>query len=157
MKNKNMTDVEIAEEQLYCDKLTLRYWKTRHGLIYGGKKPPKKSTIEEWQEKRKQGLSEREIAKSFGYRTSRHYFLYKEKIGMPLLRKKKIERTPELLDEIKGYLDQGLLIKEITEKISVEMSSCMVGKIIREEGLRSGKSGYQKSIRENRESAKKGA
>ncbi|XBO86364.1 hypothetical protein AAGG52_00970 [Bacillus licheniformis] len=70
---------------------------------------------------------------------------------------KKIERTPELLAEIKKYLDQGLLIKEITEKISVKMSSAMVGRIIREEGLHDGKSNNQKRIRENRKTARKGA
>ncbi|KAA6450974.1 hypothetical protein [Bacillus swezeyi] len=133
-----MTDVEIVEEQLYCSPQALRAWKAKHGLApkkYN--KKAKKFTYAEWEEKKKQGMKEKEIMKAFGYRTLKHYVEYKKKIGVPYL-KKKIERTPELLAEIKGYLDQGMTINELTPKLSVKMTETTAGTIIKEEKLREG-------------------
>ena len=156
LKDKMMTDEEIALDELDISPWTLAQWKKKHGVRNKKMKHGKKFTREEWEEKRKEGLTETEIAEFFGYKTLALYFDYKKSIGIPDLTKK-IERTPELLAEIKGYLDQGLLIKEITEKISVKMSSAMVGRIIREEGLHDEKPDNKKRIRENRKTARKGA
>ncbi|MCY9153697.1 hypothetical protein [Bacillus haynesii] len=156
LKDKRMTDEEIAYDELDITPWHLAQWKKRHGVRNGKIRHGKKFTREEWEEKRKEGLTEPEIAEFFEYKTFSIYLRYKRSLGIPPMTKK-IERTPELLAEIKKYLDQGLLIKEITEKISVKMSSVMVGRIIREEGLHDGKSNNQKRFRKNRKAARKGA
>ncbi|QEO06670.1 single-stranded DNA-binding protein [Bacillus paralicheniformis] len=156
LKKGSMTDEEIAYDELDIAPWKLGEWKRRHGVKNGKISHGKKFTREEWEEKRKEGLTEPAIAEFFEYKTFSIYLRYKRSLGIPPMTKK-IERTPELLAEIKKYLDQGLLIKEITEKISVKMSSAMVGRIIREEGLHDGKPDHKKRIRENRKTARKGA
>ncbi|MCY8408989.1 hypothetical protein [Bacillus haynesii] len=156
LKDKRMTDEEIAYDELDIAPWKLGEWKRRHGVKNGKISHGKKFTREEWEEKRKEGLTEPEIAEFFEYKTFSIYLRYKRSLGIPSMTKK-IERTPELLAEIKRYLDQGLLIKEITEKISVKMSSAMVGRIIREEGLHDEKPDHKQHIRENRKAARKGA
>ncbi|MCY8180875.1 MULTISPECIES: hypothetical protein [Bacillus] len=130
-----MTDMEIAEDHLYCSIYTLKAWKRRHGLGPQYNKAAKKFTVEEWKAMKKHGMSENEIMKAFGYRTLKHYINHKRKIGIPSL-KKKIERTPELLDEIKGYLDEGMTIKALTPKLSVQMTTSTAASIIKEAGLK---------------------
>ncbi|MBM6846058.1 hypothetical protein BHT95_07145 [Bacillus paralicheniformis] len=156
LKDKRMTDEEIAWDELDVEPWHLKQWKKKHGVRNEKIRHGKKFTREEWEEKRKEGLTEPEIADYFGYKTFSIYLRYKRSLGIPPMTKK-IERTPELLAEIKKYLDQGFLIKEITEKISVKMSSAMVGRIIREEGLHDEKPDNKKRIRENRKTARKGA
>ncbi|MER1249778.1 hypothetical protein NQS42_18310 [Bacillus sp. C10(2022)] len=133
-KDQMKTDEEIASDELYVSLWKLGEWKRRHGVRNGKMRHGKKFTHEEWEEKRKEGLTETEIAEFFGYKTFLIYLRYKKSIGIPPV-KSKIERTPELLAEIKGYLDQGLTRKEIAKKLSVKMTAVNVGRIIKQERL----------------------
>lgn len=90
-------------------------------------------TIEEWQAKKKEGKSEKEISKEFGFNDYRYYRQYRRKIGLPPLEGKSVNRTPELIEEIKGYLKIGLSQKKIAKLLKI--SAPTIGKIIREEGL----------------------
>lgn len=153
---KQKSDMEIAEDELGVSDTTLQNWKNKHGVKGRKCRSGKEFTKEEWEAKRKEGLTEHEIAEYFGYKTLAIYFNYKKSLGIPN-RIKKIERTPELLAEIEKYLGQGVSIKEITEKLSVKMTSMTVRRIIKEEGLRDGKPDHKKHIRENRKPAEKGA
>ncbi|MFG3796985.1 hypothetical protein [Bacillus licheniformis] len=134
LKNQGIRDIDIAAKELYVSLRQLNKWKKKHGVKCERKSRAKKFTREEWEAKRKEGMIEAEIAEHFGYSKSSHYLKYKRSIGIEPM-KTKVERTPELLAEIKGYLDQGLTRKEIAKRLSVKMTAVNVGRIIKQEGL----------------------
>ncbi|WP_236809879.1 hypothetical protein [Bacillus glycinifermentans] len=135
--SKHMSDEEIAQEELLVSGRTLSAWKQRNGIKSDRTPSGRKFTREEWEEKRREGLKEQQIAAFFGYKTFKLYIDYKKSIGIPNLSKeRRIKRTPEFLDEIQNYLKDGLTVKEIAEKLNVDITPAYLGRIIKEEGLR---------------------
>lgn len=128
------SDVEMAEEQLYCSPRVLTHWKRKNNL---DEEYPDIHYFsrEEWQERKDKGMKEYEIAKEFGFKYMWEYNDHRNSLGIPL-QNKKIKRTPELLAEIKSYLKKGYKQKDIAKKLSVKMSVTTVGLIIREENLK---------------------
>lgn len=135
LQHRGMRDYEIAIKELDVSLETLLRWKVKNDLKHEQKQPAYYFTVEEWKQKRDQGMLERDIAKEFGFTNHTDYYDYKDIIGIPKQRWS-IERTPELLAQIKEYAEQSLTLKEIAERLDVKMTSATVSNIMREYGIK---------------------
>lgn len=136
--NRGMKDYEIARNQLDVPLETLVNWKEKNNLLPDkteDKQEPYYFTVEEWKQAKGQGMKERYIAKEFGFTNLTEYFDYKDIIGIPK-QVKRIERTPELLEQIKKYAAEGLTQNQIAAKLDVLISGVTVGAIIKEYGIK---------------------
>ncbi|MFE5392910.1 hypothetical protein, partial [Bacillus thuringiensis] len=137
LHNRGMRDYEIARNQLDVPLETLVSWKVKNNLEKDEteeKQKPYYFTVEEWKQAKAQGMLEKEVAKEFGFTNFAEYYDYKDIIGIPK-QGKIIQRTPELLEQIKKYAAQGLSQNQIAAKLDVPISGVTVGTIIKEQGF----------------------
>lgn len=140
LRSKGIRDHEIATKKLGVPLETFLTWKTNLEDKEKSKKPKKTRkptyyfTLDEWKQKKADGMKEKEIAKEFGFRNLEKYYEYRETLGIPK-RTWYIERTPELIAQIKKYAEQGFTQKAIAQKLDMDITDCSVGAIMREYGI----------------------
>ncbi|CAF1778126.1 hypothetical protein NRS6094_04336 [Bacillus subtilis] len=135
-REKGMHEREIAREFGFSNEYDYYAYKDSIGI------PKQKQVIERTPELiaqiekyHKQGLKQKEIAEKLDVKMcAATVGNIMREFGIKEKQAYRIERTPELIEKIKSYLDLGMTTRQIAKNL--KFSQGLVSIIIREEGLR---------------------